>query len=346
MNFSRVSGRLCAAGALFFVAACSGGGGNGPAVVLPTAPSVPQVNIRDAGPILFAPQGTVSPALAKFPEATGTTPNFTNSPPAPGTVFPQLQTVLDVTYPNAVGNLSSLGATVTVTGTQVIGGVPHAVLEFKLPGIGVDATGLIGDGSAVTLADGRKLTLWAQSLTYTALGAWNITPIRAGGTTSEYQFGIGLSGYQTPAANAPTGTATYVGNGTNGGAWGHVAAPDGTGGIFVASVEGSANIAVNFSSGSVTGSLTNMRVETGAGKPTVPWNDVSLSGSISGTTLSGTTASSGAAPAGVMSFAAGSGGAFNGALFGPNGEELGAIWTLHDATGQGKTAIGYLGATK
>lgn len=89
-----------------------------------------------------------------------------------------------------------------------------------------------------------------------------------------------------------------------------------------------------------------MSVETGAGKPSVPWNDVSLTGSMSGSTLSGTTASTGAVPTGNSSFAAGSSGSFSGALFGPNGEELGAVWTLHDATGQGKSAIGYLAATK
>jgi hypothetical protein len=345
MNFLRAGGRLCAAGAFLSVAAC-GGGGNGPMTVLPTTPSIPQVYVRDAGPIIFATQGSAGPELMKFPQATGTAPNFTNSYPAAGTVFPLLQTVLDVAWPNAVGNANTQGATLTVTGTQMVGGVAHAVLEFKIPSLGVDATGLIGDGNAVTLADGRKLTFWAQSLSYTALGAWNITPIKAGSTAGDYQFGIGLSGYQTPAANVPTGTATYVGNGTNGGAWGHVASPDGTGGIFIASVEGSANIAINFSSGSVSGSLTNMSVETGAGKPSVPWNDVSLTGSMSGSTLSGTTASTGAVPTGNSSFAAGSSGNFSGALFGPNGEELGAVWTLHDATGQGKSAIGYLAATK
>jgi hypothetical protein len=47
-----------------------------------------------------------------------------------------------------------------------------------------------------------------------------------------------------------------------------------------------------------------------------------------------------------MGFGASSTGIFNGALFGPNGEELGALWTLHDPTGQGKSAIGYVGATR
>lgn len=346
MKIVRVTGRLGAALAILSVAACGGGGGNNTLVTAPSTPSVPQVAIRDTGPIIFATQGSAGPELMKFPQAAGTTPNFTNSFPAAGTVFPLLQTTLNVAYPNAIGDATTLGATITVTGTQTVGGTTHAVLEFKIPEIGVDATGLIGDGSTVTLADGRKLTLWVNSLNYAALGAWNITPIRAGGTPGDYQFGIGASGYQTPAASVPTGTATYTGNGTNGGVWGHVAAPDGTGAILINSVTGQASITVNFTSGAVNGSLTNMMVQTGAGKPVAPWNNVSLSGNVSGATLSGTTASSGAVPGGVMGFGAGSTGIFNGALFGPNGEELGALWTLHDPTGQGKSAIGYVGATR
>jgi hypothetical protein len=344
MKTVRAIGRLCAGGAILSVMACSGGGGNA-LVTGPSTPSVPQVNIGQTGPIIFAPQGSTGPELMKFPQATGATPNFINSFPANGTVFPLLQTTLNVAYPNVTGSATSLGATVTVTGTQTVGGTTHAILEFKIPEIGLDATGLIGDGNVVTLPDGRKLTLWAANLSYTALGAWNITP-RKVGETDTYQFGIGLSGYQTPAANVPTGTATYIGNGTNGGAWGHVAAPDGTGSILINSVTGQANITVNFTSGNVNGSLTNMTVQTGAGKPAMPWNNVSLSGNVSGATLSGTTTVSGAAPAGVMSFATNSTGAFNGALFGPNGEELGAVWTLHDPNGQGKSAIGYVGATR
>lgn len=343
MKIVRLIGRLCAGVVAVSLAACGGGGGGNSLVTAP-AP-IPQVNIGTTGPIIFAPPGSVGASLASFPQATGTTPNFTNSFPAPGTVFPLLQTTVNVNYPNAVGTATTLGASMTVTGTQMVGGVPHAVLEFKIPEIGVDATGLIGDGSTVTLSDGRKLTVWANSLNYTALGAWNITPMKVG-ESGTYQFGIGASGYQTPTGNVPTGTATYTGNGTNGGVWGHVVAPSGTGSILINSVTGQASITVNFTSGTVNGSLTNMMVATGAGQPVVPWNNVSLTGNVSGASLSGTTASSGTAPGGVMGFAGSSTGIFNGALFGPNGEELGALWTLHDPTGQGKSAIGYVGATR
>ena len=337
--------RLAAASAVLLIAACSGGGGGNTLVTAPAPAPVPQVSIGQSGPIMFATPGSVGPALAQFPTATGTTPNFTNSFPAAGTTFPLLHTAINVIFPNATGAVNTQGASVTITGTQVVGGVTRAVLEFKLPEIGLDATGLIGDGTTVTLADGRKFTLWATSLNYSAFGAWNLTPIQAGGSGT-YQFGAGMSGYQTPSANVPTGTATYLGNSaTTGGVFGHVVTPDGTGNIVINSVTGDASIAVNFSTGNVNGSLTNMMVATTPTTST-PWNNVSLTGTMSGATLSGTTASSGTPPAGSRSFDASSTGTFNGSLFGPNGEELGAVWTLHDSTGQGKSALGFIGATK
>lgn len=193
---------------------------------------------------------------------------------------------------------------------------------------------------------GTKLTFWAQSLSYTALGAWNITPIKAGSTAGDYQFGIGLSGYQTPAANVPTGTATYVGNGTNGGAWGHVASPDGTGGIFYCLRRGEREYRDQFFQRERERIADQYERGNRSRQAVRALERCGMTGSMSGSTLSGTTASTGAVPTGNSSFAAGSSGNFSGALFGPNGEELGAVWTLHDATGQGKSAIGYLAATK
>lgn len=325
------------------VAACSGGGGS-PALVAAPAP-VPQVSIGQPGPTIFATQGSVGPSLSQFPAATGTTPNFKTSFPANGTTYPLLHTIVTVAFPNSTGGENTQGANLTITGTQVVGGATQAILEFKLPQIGLDATGLAGDGSTVTLADGRKFTLWADNLTYSLYGAWNLTPIQVGGAAN-YQFGAGISGYQTPTANVPTGTATYLGNSAaTGGAFGHVVTPDGAGNIVINSVAGNASIAVNFTTGSINGSLTNMQVATST-TSSVPWNNVSLTGSMAGATLSGTTASSGTPPTGSRSFDASSAGTFNGSLFGPNGEELGAVWTLHDGTGQGKTAIGFIGATK
>ncbi|MGH6828381.1 MAG: transferrin-binding protein-like solute binding protein, partial [Rhizomicrobium sp.] len=221
---------------------------------------------------------------------------------------------------------------------QLFGAANRPIYELKIPDLGVDATPLQGNGATVTLSDGRSLVLSVLNLNYSLFGAWSLSPQAVGGSASTANLGIGISGYQTPAAAVPTGTATYASG--SGGVAGFAATPAGTG-----SLSGQASIGVNFSTGAVSGSLTGMTV-TPAGGSAAAWNSVSLNGSLSGSSLSGTTAASGAAPGGTMAFDASSTGTFNGALFGPNGQELGAVWSLHDATGQGKSAIGYIGATK
>ncbi len=271
-----------------------------------------------------------------FPTASGSTPNFSSSLPSNGTSFPLLQAELSVSGGSATGQSFANGATLTITGTQLFGAANQPIYELKIPDLGVDATPLQGNGATVTLSDGRTLTFSLLNLNYSLFGAWSLSPQTAGGSASN--LGIGISGYQTPTSGIPTGTATYTSS-TNG-VGGFAVTPSATG-----SLAGQANIGVNFSTGVISGSLTNMKV-TPSGGSAAAWNSVNLSGSLSGSTLSGTTASGASPPAGTMSFDASSSGTFNGALFGPNGQELGAVWSLHDPTGQGKSAIGYIGATK
>jgi hypothetical protein len=113
---------------------------------------------------------------------------------------------------------------------------------------------------------------------------------------------------------------------------------------------GRANVGVNFGSGAVTGSLTSFTVGDVSGSQTF-WNDVSLNGTLSGATMSGTTTAgappfpgAGTDPRSPM-LPTGARGTFTGALYGPNGQELGAVWSLSDAA-SGKSAIGTLTATK
>jgi hypothetical protein len=224
----------------------------------------------------------------------------------------------------------------------LFGSSSQPIYELKIPDLGVDATPLQGNGAPVLLSDGRQLSLTITNLNYSLYGAWSLSPPTAGGASTDSNLGIGISGYQTPASSVPaSGSATYA-SGTNG-VFGYVAVP--SSGISTGALQGQASVGVNFSTGAVSGSLSNMTV-TPQGGSAAAWNNVGLSGSLSGSTLSGTTASSGTPPAGTMSFDASSTGTFNGSLFGPNAQELGASWTLRDATGQGKSAIGYIGATK
>ena len=155
------------------------------------------------------------------------------------------------------------------------------------------------------------------------------------------------------AGHVPTsGTATYIGlsgtsqgNAKAGGVAGQIWVPSQSGNpIQGGGVGGDATVNINFAAGSVNGQLTNMHVSGS------PWNSVNLSGSLSGANLSGTTSTSGPPagspalfPQGMSSAATGT---FKGALYGPNANELGAIWSLSEPTTDGgKSVLGVIAAT-
>src|SRR5581483_1149360 len=151
-------------------------------------------------------------------------------------------------------------------------------------------------------------------------------------------------------ANVPTsGTANYLADLTpaNGRVVGAVFVPDGNGALLAGTLVGNGNVAVNFSTGSVSGTLSNMTV-TPNGGTAAPWNSVTLNGTLSGASINGTTTGSVAPPeAGTFGMSASASGTLTGALYGPNGQELGAVWTLNEPNPtNGKSAMGTIMATK
>ncbi|HWY60555.1 MAG TPA: transferrin-binding protein-like solute binding protein [Rhizomicrobium sp.] len=265
--------------------------------------------------------------------ASGATPNFANLPT--GTVFPLNQSNLmsDPMERTVTGFTYASGATLTFLGNKQVSGVNVGTFEFKFAN---DDITLTGDGSAATIANSgnTQIGLTTSNLNYTLLATW-VIPTNNGLNVTD--LGMGVGGFQTPASGVPTsGTATYLGNG---GVTGTVVTAVGT-----TTVNGDATVTVNFGAGSFTGALTNMNVATAAGP--APWNGVNLSGSLSGATLSGSTAATSAPSGGVLTFGTAATGTFNGALYGPGGQELGAVWSLHDTAGGGSSALGLIGATK
>jgi len=138
-----------------------------------------------------------------------------------------------------------------------------------------------------------------------------------------------------PASGMPTtGSAQFAGI-----ASGNVfQANNGT--IIGTQVDGKANLSVNFSSGQVTGSLTQMHQLSSPG--TLPWNDVSLSASIAPATnrFSGTTAVT-STPGTGFSMTASATGHVDGAFYGPAAQNVGAVWSLSDGS---RSAIGAFAA--
>jgi hypothetical protein len=326
------------------MAACSGGGSNGSMTTTSasTTASVPAptATATTTGPLAlaaFAVANIGAPVPASLGGnapliASDATPSFANLPT--GATFPlnQAELTSDPLESQITGFTYPAGATLTFLGNKQINGVSVGTFEFKIANIDITLT---GDGSAATIPNSgnTQIGLTTSNLNYTLLASW-VLPSNNGLNVSI--TGVGVSGYQTPGSGVPTsGTGTYF---ENGGATGTVVVP-----AAFTSLKGDVTVNVNFGTGSVNGALTNMNAGTGAAA--APWNNVSLSGSLSGATLAGSTAAT-SSPSGIVSFGAGATGTFNGALYGPGGQELGAVWSLHEAAGGGKSALGLIGASR
>jgi hypothetical protein len=247
--------------------------------------------------------------------------------PADNSAFPLTQEVLHTTGGDVSINASATaqGATLTVSHVDPKTGI--ASLAITIPAFGINTFALrdVGVDNSQSVQtevysgiDAGVLSL--QHLNYLVYGAWDGESL-----DSSVWFG----GYQTPTSGVPTsGQATYSGN-----TIGRVSAPANGGiGMVAGSVTGNAQLTVNFATGNVNGALTNM-VSSSA-----PWNDVAISATLSGASFSGSTSAT-SAPGGQMSQSLAAKGTIQGALFGPTGQELGAVWTLFDGTTHGATGV-------
>ena len=224
-------------------------------------------------------------------------------------------------------------------------------LQLTIPAVNVNATiwEMAGLLSAPDFGDTPVI-----GLSYVALGEW-----QQPGNAGNPQYSLFAFGYETPASAMPTsGTATFSGM-----AQGSEFAPVGTQGQIVSvGLFGRAALSVDFASGSIAGSFTQMTaapynaVGTAPAvsyattppfplpPPGGPWNDVSVSASIAAGTnkFSGTTAAA-SNPQSAYSLSGSATGSVAGAFYGPNAQELGAIWTLSDGKA---SAIGGVAASR
>ena len=327
------------------MAACAGGGGNAAqssnvqassqaATVAPTSPQFcgscvgPASNGSNAdtgiaaGPIA-APPASFGSASAQL--ATSTSPTFDKSSGSyPANVtFPLIST-------NIKAASSGFIAAPSPNATILINSATPTNFQLVIPSIGVNAT-FTSIESLVSNSSG-----WTWGYSYVAVGSWaarstGTSPLQA---SSFYSFG-----YETPASAIPTtGNAQFTGL-----ASGNVFMPN-NGTILTTEVDGKANLSVNFSSGAVTGSLTQMQQWDGVSfngpAGYLPWNDVSLNANIAPGTnrFSGTTAAA-SSPGTAFSLSGSATGSLTGAFYGPAAQNIGAVWSLSDGT---KSAIGAL----
>ena len=346
-----VNGKIVGAVALsglLALAGCGGGGG-GSSGGAPTgggsSGGTTTTNVS-VGPFAIGnPNG--SPLLA-----TGAVPNY-NSAIIINTAFPLTESVQTVSNTSVADSAANSGnATLTLMGVIVNGQLVTTgptlgtyAYQLNVPGLTAlnsDSKNILPhDGTVVTLSDGSTAALNTKDLTYTQFGVWTYIPKGGSGSTN----GTLVTGFQTPTSGVPTsGTGTYAS--AAGAVGGTVYAP-GNNQLAPASLSGNAAVSVNFASGAVTGQLTGMTASAAGSSGSSAWNQVNLTGTLSGATVKGTTATP-AAVTGTYGLTAGATGTFAGALYGPVGTEIGAIWSLNDAGGatNGKAAVGAFGATK
>jgi hypothetical protein len=235
--------------------------------------------------------------------------------PANGTVFPVLQSVLTIDgNRNAMADDATMaaGATVTVVDTD------RNQLRVQVPNLNIDV---------VTCAYFCQNFFTRESqFSYVYYGTWS-APDHRNASVADAKF---VFGYVTPPGAIPnSGTARY-----SGGASGFVVGPAGR-----ATLVGWGSLTVDFSTHAVAGSMTEMRqgeIWDERAPFANPFNDIAITATQSGNQVIGTTSVTNT-PGSAISLSAGASGSFNGELFGPTANELGAVWTLSDGT---RSAIG------
>jgi hypothetical protein len=308
-----------------------GGGGTSIASTPPPPPApTPAPTPTPSAASIGAPARAIAPNANLFPQAAGAGPTIQSHS---STVFPLLETVLKI---NSAGRVADT-ATMNAGASLKFSSAPDDYqIDIGNPAVGISNQPLALDWCGYCAAVGSEHVYVhvadpaISNLSWTTYGTWGVHVDFGAPSTTAAAF---VTGYKTPTGSIPTtGSATYLGS-----VVGSVIHPDAgqENGIGTADLAGNASLQANFASASVTGSLTNMMAGS------LPWNSVSLLGTISGGQFTGTSAAT-SAPANSVSLNGSATGTLSGTFFGPSAQELGAVWTLFDGT---SAAIGSIGAT-
>ena len=354
-------GALCCA---LSTACSSGGGGGGTAPALATGTNSPTSQTASSG---SSTSGSNSSGSGTSGSGSASSSPGTPPAPAPGSfgdspLQPQIATVGGPTFDGSSGArpanvsfpvLSSTLQFDTGVATPVTGGqgataaisADSSTVHLVVPSANLDQTLPLTGTPALPTPDGYDLSIFTNyfsntdsvsswGLSYVSLGLWLHSGAKG---SSQVALTAYAFGYETPAAGIPmTGTAAYLGPGA---VRGQLTLGSGGCGDCNEWVSGDASFSVNFASGAINGNFTNMTSYGDSGP--LPWYNITVGGQIaSGTNkFSGTTAISPQQSATVGNPSGN--GVINGAFYGPNAQNLGAIWTL---TGQGFNVLGAVGA--
>ena len=333
MILDRTLATVSACAMALSLTACGDGGGPTSLVSAPP-PTVAPPAVPPPTPTpkqLTAPLPASTPALPAFPQAVAGGPTIA----APGSaVLPLLQTVMKSDSSGTAPDLATMNGGATL----VLSSDPYkATFNIANSAIGVTNAALTRTSGTVFVETSGSTVVRLQlaALDWTAYGMWLAYPGGNNPTTAEHaaQF---VTGFETPGGAVPTsGSATY-----SGATFGYVFRDGGLADVLT----GTANLQANFSNGTITGTLTDMVLGDPWYAGAYPWNSVSLSASFAGgqSRFAGTTAVT-SAPGNFGSLKAGATGTIAGSFFGPNAQEVGAVWTLFDGT---TAATGSIGARR
>jgi len=300
--------------------------------------------VDNLGPIAAATVGTTIPRTPAEGYRTAVTggPSF-GQPGGPpyGSVFALTETAVTITKSGSKDVIAADSTTDADGATVKVLNRATDEIELQVPGLAIDAKLKLIDNStssgksaSTKLANGEYLNLktFDDNLNYAILGQWAVTRTKEGQDTNAGYFMIG---FRTPIESMPKqGGAFY--NGQNN--------VNGTvliqGGV-IGQLHGNGDLAADFANDTVDGLLSDIKVTSPTGA-VMPWDTITLTGTISGNVIRGTTSVL-QSPGNSLSLAPyNSKGTLSGGFYGPTANEVALIWTLHDA--KGSTAVGTFGA--
>lgn len=327
------------AGLAIPLAACGGGGGgSGPALVSAPPPAPTPTPVPAPSPAA----GTIgAPALAAMPNPATLPVAVAGGPTMQAhslTTFPLLQSVVSIGSTGAIADQATIsnGGTLAFDSSDT-----RYVLNLANPVVSVSNVQLNagpGGGFGGDAGNGKSAFLdiadpATSMLSWTSYGFWDVAASTGARTQAAF-----VTGYVTPQNSVPTtGTATYRGTVS-----GELILPQAgrENGLNYLALSGDAYLDVDFAAGSVNGALREMYTTDFDGNKS-PWDWVSLSGTVLGQNMFGGLTASAQTSGTGSSLASTATGTFAGAFFGPQAQELGAVWTLSDGTA---AAFGTIGA--
>jgi C-lobe and N-lobe beta barrels of Tf-binding protein B len=321
--------------AVLATSSCGGGGEAPPAGSRPSSqpaqPTQPAGSTVNTGPNAPARSPNISAALYDPVQTALPVPpaavdgGATLKNPAPNTIFPLLQVAVGPQF-SGDASTTSQGATVNLDGATgrlglTLNNESLQVIDVTVTADRLNAVGMTVYG--VPIPDGRYLQTHRRALDHALYGYWLIFRFRDGGYFDALNGGAWLGGYVATGTVATTGMKTYSGS---------------VDGIYdeepgyPALLVGDVQVSVDFSTRVVTGTLTKL----GLGSDNYihgPLNDFAFSAILDQPGNTFTAPVRVTTPPGTSSaFSTDASGVISGRLFGPNANEVGAVWTLSDTS--------------